>query len=163
MGEWVLKTVGVWIGGLCLVLAATTAGAMEHNQGQGGTFGDWSFEVGQGIRASRTESGGASLDVTCAPPEVFVKSSLYLGVDGQRLSGKMGFRFNDGETVVAVFENNEFVADTAERAQMFGQVVSGLKRGNTVELVDGDATIATFSLRGSSKAIGDCTIQIFDQ
>ncbi len=121
--------------------------------------GRWSSDAGDGFRQARVAAGpGNEIVVTCDTGggagnaiEVFVGGAT-------PASGSLVSIIFDraGPEEVLIDGEGSITTDSRETVGTFIGVIDGLKRHNRVTLRLADGREAVFSLKGSSKAIGDC-------
>lgn len=111
--------------------------------------------VRQELRPDLTQASiaqnGAGLAVRCG-----YRNSMQTSVRGFPAHGKVAFRFNDGTAVYADFLRGEFLARSDKETELFGQIVSMLRKANSVQVTIHNGYSTNFPLTGSSAALQGC-------
>lgn len=123
----------------------------------------WGAYTGQGIREASVTSGHQNqlllaCDLGVSPSRM--GSSLSVEISGGKApAGSTGtLAFDGGQPIPVTFnsENAIYVEKTSASIGQFNFIVASLKRHNTVLVRLPNGEQAQFSLRGSSRAIGNC-------
>lgn len=89
-------------------------------------------------------------------------AALYLSVGQDTFAGTGRFTFDNGMTHTFEFGDDGYlIVNSDQIAQKFGRLVSDLKARNGVTVSFGDAPPYKVSLKGSSKAVGDCPMGLY--
>ncbi len=140
----------VFIGALlCGTACATSAWAQ-----------DWSATQGDGVLNATVTNGTANLVVTCAPANGAAFNAVQVTIGDATIAGPVTFAFDGDTTVAGIFGDGFLTADTPQNAAIFGLLRDALKSKNVVTVTARNAPPQTFSLRGSSRAIGTCDVPV---
>ncbi|MEM9736485.1 MAG: hypothetical protein AAF908_07765 [Pseudomonadota bacterium] len=110
---------------------------------------------GDGHTASFAERG-ARITVTCRAGAGNESHTIDLSLPGWSREGPVAFTFDTGEALGLPFTLGAFAPQTTEQSIRFDEAVSALKSARRVTVTGQGAVPVDFSLRGSSRAIGDC-------
>lgn len=86
-------------------------------------------------------------------------NSIYLFFGQDDYSGIATFKFNRDEVYQLKFVDSYSTVDTPEKAAMFEAITAKLKSNNSLSVISFDGNLAKVSLKGSSKAIGECPVR----
>ena len=116
--------------------------------------------------AGKTYSAGyssedASFYVGCPETEADSEGfSLTAVLGGISKTAEVTLRFTDGYKATFAIVEGTFAVENAEDGNLFNSVVRRLKSGNQFTVEQSDGQSAQIPLKGSSKAIGVCTVAL---
>lgn len=118
----------------------------------------WVQTESDGLIVAEIEEGASRLTVRCSPNIEIGQNAIRVDLNGTPVTGQTQFQFNDGSQQAVLLENGMMGADTDNNAALFSGVISRLKQASDVTVRLPDGAEQTFSLRGSTRAIGECPL-----
>ncbi|WP_141101983.1 hypothetical protein [Oceanicola sp. 22II-s10i] len=117
----------------------------------------WSSGYGQGVcEAVVTSGAGNQIYVACECGSGR-PSAIYFTLAGRAPAGdKLFLSFDNGPATPVGLWSGAIPSDCHACASTFDFVKDGLKRHSTVRVMYQNGDAATFTLKGSTKAIGEC-------
>lgn len=140
----------------CLLLAPMTASAFGNDQ-------TWESGFGQGVaEAIITQGAGNEIYVTCDSGAGREATEIRFTIGGKSPAGSRLTMVFDGQAPEQVWIADGGIKSNCRAcAGTYQWVVERLKKHARVHVMTEDGATASFSLKGASKAIGDCVPDFF--
>lgn len=133
-------------------IAMLSSGAHANNSDE-----RWSSGFGQGVCEAIVTSGAGNQIYFACDCGSDVPSSISFELAGENTRGDLVFLSFDGDTPKSFsLWNGGIPSDCRACADTFDAVKDGLKQHSSVRVMFQNGDAATFTLRGSSAAIGEC-------
>lgn len=121
---------------------------------------EWQGTESSGSYRAEIEQDGSTLSVICSSSVEDGQNSIMAVLFGQAVSGPVQFQFNDGSQQSAILESGEVRADSQNNVELFEGIISRLKSQSSVTIRTAEGIEQVFSLRGSTRSIGDCPLPV---
>ncbi len=146
---------------LATPIIASQALATGHFSHESGSSGDWTWKDVQGMYSALTNGKTPVkeyLVVFCTDPDSRGGISLTVGLNGDQVGDhRATFRFSSGASIDVIANYGNVTAKSAKGQEIIGSILSELRSGDSVKVVQKGLPVAEFSLRGSSAVLKRCS------